>query len=456
MIAIPFLSKRHPSFQGGVHPDPQKELTEHKPIEFLPVPQELIVPVQQHLGRPGKNVLNHNKTPLIAGELIAEPQGVVSAAIHTPVSGSSGLCSHVTLPNGIHVEAVAVQSNAENLQGRALFDELLGGEWPKSDFERFVRREEIPELVRKAGIVGQGGATFPTAVKLTPNPQKPCDLLLLNGAECEPYLTADHRLMIEAPDAIVCGALIAALSAGCKRIVLGIEDNKPEALHSMQRACSGTPIEIVQVRAKYPQGGEKHLIRVIFHRVVPTCALPLDVGVVVLNVATAAMVAAAVIRKKPLTHRVMTVSGHGVVTPKNVFAPVGVSHRRLIDFCGGLTPDAARVISGGPMMGFAVGDLDSPVTKGTSGITVLTKSDLLHQRQTACIRCGRCIEVCPLHLMPQKIGLAARNRAWDLAQSFQAQACIECGCCAYSCPAALPLVQLIRLAKAALRARSTK
>lgn len=452
MRVLQLFRRARPTFPGGVHPDDHKVLTAQSPIEILPLPHNLLVPVQQHLGKPGR-ALDINKAPVYAGELIAEPQGVVSAAIHSPVNGKGGQSAHVTLPNGSHVEAVNLSANDQNLQGRAVFDSLLGGEWPKANFERFVQIEEIPKIVREAGIVGQGGATFPTAVKLTPNREHPCDVLLLNGAECEPYLTADQRLMVEAPDAIICGAQLAALSAGCKKIVIGIEDNKPEAVRAMSKACEGTDIEIKQVKAKYPQGGEKQMIRVLLKRVVPTGALPLDIGVVVLNVATAAMVAAAVIRKKPLTHRVMTVSGHGVVCPKNILAPVGVSHRQLIDFCGGLTPDAARVISGGPMMGFTVGDLDSPVTKGTSGITVLTHRDLWAESQTACIRCGRCVDVCPLQLLPTKIGLAARNHAWEMARQYDVQACIECGSCAYMCPAGLPLVQLIRLAKAALKSR---
>jgi electron transport complex protein RnfC len=315
------------------------------------------------------------------------------------------------------------------------------------DVDRFDGKQ-IAEAVAEAGIVGLGGAAFPTHVKLLRNDKKPIDTIIVNGCECEPYLTSDYRLMVEAPKPIVTGALLAARANGSERVVVLIEDNKPEAIARMRQAAGGTGIEIAAAKTKYPQGGEKQAILAVTGREVPTGGLPLDIGVVVVNVGTAAAIARAVVRGKPLTHRVVAVTGPGVKQPKNILAPVGVSYGELIDFCGGLTDDAARVIAGGPMMGFTLGDLATPVTKGTSGVTVLTEREVRHGAETACVRCGRCVDACPLSLVPTKIALAARHGDWEQAKRYYITACMECGCCAYTCPASLPLVQMIRLGKA--------
>jgi electron transport complex protein RnfC len=238
-------------------------------------------------------------------------------------------------------------------------------------------------------------------------------------------------------------------------VIVGIEDNKPEALERMRAAAADTDVEVMALRTKYPMGGEKQLIRAMVQRTVPTGGLPLAVGVVVTNVGTSAAVARAVLRGKPLTHRVITVTGAGIREPKNVLAPIGVSFAALIDFCGGFTEDAARVIAGGPMMGFALGSLEVPVTKGTSGITILTQTEVERAAETACIRCGRCVDVCPLGLVPTRIALAARHRNWEQAERHHIMACMECGCCAYTCPASIPLVQLIRSGKVQLIKRKS-
>ena len=274
------------------------------------------------------------------------------------------------------------------------------------------------------------------------------DTVLLNGSECEPYLTADYRVMVEAPQPIVTGALLAARAVGASSVIVGIEDNKPAAVEAMQRAADGTGVRVVAVKTKYPMGGEKQLIPAILGREVPTGGLPLDVGVVVMNVGTAAAVARAVVRGKSLTHRIVTVSGAGITTPKNLLVPVGISYGELIDYCGGLRPDADRIVVGGPMMGFTLGDVKAPVTKGTSGITVLTTDEVREQERRACVRCGRCVDVCPLNLVPTKIAMASRHGDWDVAGQYHMMACMECGCCAYICPSRIPLVQLIRMGKA--------
>ena len=295
-----------------------------------------------------------------------------------------------------------------------------------------------------------GGAAFPTHVKLVHNDAKPIDTIIINACECESYLTADDRLIRQAVDSIVCGALLAARAQGAERIFIAIEDNKPVAIESIRRAIRSTRIQLAVVPTKYPMGGERQVIPAITGRTVPTAALPLEVGVVVINVATAAAIARAVVRGKPLTHRVVSVSGSGIAKPRNLLVPIGASYQALIDNCGGLKHEAARVVSGGPMMGFALSanDLDAPVTKGTSGITVLLPEDVCSPEETRCIRCGRCVDVCPLKLVPTKAALAARDGDWDQARRYNLMACCECGCCAYICPAGIPLTQLLRMGKA--------
>jgi electron transport complex protein RnfC len=283
------------------------------------------------------------------------------------------------------------------------------------------------------------------------NEKKPINTILLNGCECEPYLTSDYRLMIEAPSPIICGALLAQRAIGAEKVIICLEDNHHDAAKSIREAAKGTTIEIVLAKTKYPQGGEKQLIKAVTNKEVPTGGLPADVGMAVINVGSAAAIARAVMRGKPLTHRVVTVTGRGIKEAKNIFAPIGTPYKNLIDFCGGLTEDAARVVSGGPMMGFTLGSLDVPLTKGTSGITILTHDEIQREDETACIRCGRCVDVCPMNLVPTKIALATRANNLDTAQHYHIMSCVECGSCAYTCPASIPLVQLIRTGKVMIR-----
>lgn len=432
------------SFPHGVHPREGKQFAEGKAIEVLPTLAEVVIPFVQHLGAPAKPIVKPRQDVKL-GDVIAEQAGFISAAVHASLAGKTGAFTAVTLPNARHVPAVPIKAEGEQLAGRALFEDVLGGDWPR-DVQAYEPRA-IADAVSGAGIVGMGGAAFPAHVKLVHNDKKPIELILVNGCECEPFLTSDYRLMLEAPRAIVAGALLAARAQQAARIVVLIEDNKPAAIEAMQQAASGTNVEIAVARTKYPQGGERQAIYALTGRKVPTGGLPLDVGAVVVNVGSATAIARAVVRGKPLTHRVVCVTGAGVAEPKNVLAPIGASYQSLIDFAGGLTSEAVRVIAGGPMMGFAIGDLDAPITKGTSGITVLTRADLDHAPETACIRCGRCVDVCPVDLVPTKIAAAAKARDWPLARQYHISACIECGCCSFICPARLPLVQQIRTGK---------
>ncbi|MCE5280191.1 MAG: electron transport complex subunit RsxC [Planctomycetaceae bacterium] len=433
-------------FRGGVHPPERKSLSADAAIEVLPTPPEVRIPLVQHIGAPCESLVKP-KTPVAMGEMIGKAGGFVSAPVHASIDGTCGMADVTTLPNARHVAVIPITAGPQTLSGQGLWDAIFGGEWPTRHLEDHAP-QQIVEAIQAAGIVGQGGAAFPTHVKLVRNETKPIDTLLVNGCECEPYLTADHRMMIQLPGPIISGALLAAQAADAKQIIIAIEDNKPVAIDNLRRAVRGTKIQVVVLPTHYPMGGEKMTIRAALGRVVPTGGLPLDVGVVVINVGTAAAIARAVLRGKPLTHRVVTVTGSGVARPRNLLAPIGVSYKTLIEHCGGLTDQAARVLSGGPMMGLAIGNLDTPVTKGTSGITVLTSQEARKAEELQCIRCGRCVDVCPVGLVPTKIALACRFKDWDLARRYHLDACIECGCCAYICPSGIPLVQLMRMGKA--------
>lgn len=443
------------TFPHGVHPPESKNFSEDAAIEILPAPEKVMLPLLQNIGGPSASVVKA-KQAVVFGEMIAKATGFVSVPIHSPISGKVLKEAVCTLPNGRHLKAVAIQAEGEQVSGQALWNDVFGGEWPRDGFDKYSP-QEIVKAIQDAGLVGLGGAAFPTHVKFTPNDKKPVDTVLINGCECEPFLTSDYRMMLECPDPIITGALLAGRATGAKQVIIGIEDNKPKAIEVMTRAAAGTGVKVVPLKTKYPQGSEKQLIMAVLKRKTPPPpGLPLDVGVAVSNVSTCAAIARAVIRKKPLTHRVITVTGGGVVKPKNILAPIGVSYGKLIEFCGGLNKDAARVIAGGPMMGFSFTDEDTPVTKGTSGVTILTNADVKKAEETNCVRCGRCVDVCPMNLVPTKIAMASRYKEVDLAKQYNIMACFECGCCAYICPASIPLVQLVRTGKAMVMAASRK
>ena len=440
------VAARKGSFGRGVHPPHRKHFTEAAAVEVLPTPGEVRIALLQHLGAPCEPTVKA-RTEVALGDVVGESTGFVSAPVHASVSGVTARQSVTTLPNGRHVPVIPIKAAEEQpFVGEALFEEIFGGEWPTDGCEQY-EPQRIVEAAHDAGLVGLGGAAFPTHVKLTRNEQKPIDTLLINGCECEPYLTADYSLMLAAPAPVITGALLAQRAVGAGRVIVCIEDNKPKAVDAVRRAAEGTAVEVRVLKTKYPQGGEKQLTVAVLGREVPTGGLPLDIGAVVLNVATCAALARAVVRGKPLTHRIVTVSGGGIKQPKNLLVPIGARYRDLIDYCGGMTEDAARVVSGGPMMGFTIGSLDVVVTKGASGLTVLTHEDVRRAEETTCVRCGRCVDVCPLRLVPTKIALASRAGDVELAERYHITACMECGCCAYICPAGIPLVQLMRVGK---------
>lgn len=453
-LLVRFTDKK--SFPRGIHPPERKDGSEHQPIEVLPTPATVLLPLHQHTGAPAESVLKP-RAELALGDLVGEAKGFISARVHAPVAGASAVITAATLPNGRRSLVVPITSKPDGMpQGRALFEEMYGGDWSLAAGAQ-AAPEEIVQAIRDAGIVGQGGAAFPTHVKVTRNPQKPVSLLLLNGCECEPYLTSDYRLMVEAPTPIVAGLALAMRAAGAAEGIVAIEDNKPDAIAAMRGAAQNVPgVRVVVCATKYPQGGERQLIQAVCGKEVPTGGLPLDVGVVVMNVGTAAAVARAVLRGGPMTHRIVSISGRGIRQPKNLLVPVGVRIQELLDACGGLTDDARRLVAGGPMMGFTLADASVPVTKGTSGITVLVQEEIDRSDATTCVRCGRCLDVCPLNLMPTRIAMASRAGDLELAQKWDLMACCECGCCAFACPARVPLAQHIRAGKLAVLRQGRK
>ncbi len=442
------------TFAHGVHPPQRKVLSADAPIEIVATPEKVILPLQQNIGGACTPLVKARQA-VVFGEMIAKGEAHVSASLHAPVNGIVQREAMATLANGRHMPAIVIKPEGDQLSGQALWDKLYGGTWPQKSYQTMAP-EEISAAIHAAGIVGLGGAAFPTHVKITPSDQKPIHDLIINGCECEPYLTTDYRLMVEAPEAIVAGALLAARAVGAKKATIGIENNKLEAVASLRRAAAGAGIRIAVLKTKYPQGSEKHLIKAILNREVPLGGLPADIGVAMTNVATVTSVARGVMRNIPLTHRVVSVTGGGIVEPKNLLVPIGIPMGSLIEYCGGLKKTAARMIAGGPMMGFAFANLAIPVTKGTSGITVLNHEEIQTVEQSACVRCGRCVNVCPMNLVPAKVALASRFKDLNLARKYNIMACFECGSCAYICPAGLPLVQNIRAGKALLAAEGNK
>ncbi len=433
------------TFKKGIHPPECKSFSEHQAIEVLPTPDIVRIPLLQHIGAPSK-VSIKPRAEVAVGDKIADSGGFISAPVHASVSGKTAREGIITLPNGRRVTTVPIKASEEQpLEDDTLKEAFLGGDWSINLDE--IDPTSLSTACSEAGIVGMGGAAFPTHVKLMRNEERPVTDLLINGCECEPFLTADHRLMLESPASILAGAKLAAHATGAENITICVEENKMDAVQALADAIGDENIQIKVMLSKYPQGGEKSLVMAALGKAVPTGGLPLDVGVVVMNVGTASSLARMVLRQMPLTHRIVTVTGAGIENPKNLIVPIGTPFQTVIDYCGGIKDNVSRIIAGGPMMGFSVTDLEIPVTKGTSGITVLTHDDIKQANTTACVRCGMCVDTCPLDLVPTKLALAARHKSIDTLKQYSVDACMECGCCAYQCPANIPLVQLIRTGK---------
>ncbi len=424
---------------GGVHPEENK-MSSHAVIEVLPVPKQVIVPLGQNLGAPSKPIVKKGDKVKV-GQLLAEAGGFISANIHSPVSGT--------------VLKIDTAIDSSGYKRPCVFINVDGDEWEEG-IDRTddlitkieLSPEEIVNKVKAAGIVGLGGATFPTSVKLMPPPGKTAEFLIINGVECEPYLTSDHRVMLERGQEIMVGIQILMKALKVDKAFIGIENNKKDAIgHLTELARTYPGIQVVPLKVQYPQGGEKQLIKAVVNREVPSGKLPIEVGCVVQNVGTALAVYEAVQKNKPLIERVVTVTGKGVKKPSNFMVRVGTPIQQLIDAAEGLPENTGKVISGGPMMGKALTSLDSPVVKGTSGVLIMEKEESGRKQGSPCIRCSKCTYVCPMGLEPFLLSKAAKLGKFEMAENEMIMDCIECGSCQYTCPASIPLLDYLRLGK---------
>lgn len=424
---------------GGIHP-PENKLSKAATVVALPLPEEAVIPLAQHIGSPAVACVAKGDT-VKTGQLIAKSSGFVSANIHAPVSGTVTAVDNVVDAGGMRRAAITIRREGDEW-------EMSIDRSPELIKTCTLTPHEIITKIADAGIVGMGGATFPTHVKLSVPAGRTAECLIINGVECEPYLTSDHRVMLERGAELLVGTDILSKALGVKKVYIGIENNKPDAIRYLTTLAVEYPhMEIVALEVRYPQGGEKQLIDAVIRRQVPAGGLPIDVGVVVQNVGTALAVYEAVQKNKPLVERVVTVTGKPLDKPSNLLVRIGTPVRSLIDYCGGLPEDSGKVINGGPMMGRAVSNLDAPVTKGTSGVLIMKQRESFRRPESHCIRCAKCVSVCPMAIEPYLLSnLAKRGKYADL-ESLRVIDCIECGSCSYTCPANLPLLDYIRLGK---------
>lgn len=424
---------------GGVHP-PENKLSANKKIKELPIPKAVFIPVAQHIGAPSTPTVKKGDEVKV-GQVIAKSSSFVSTNIHSSVSGK--------------VKKVDFSADSSGYPKQGIFIDVAGDEW-----EEGIDRSEdlisnididgadIVKKIQEAGIVGLGGATFPTHVKLVPPKGMKAEVLLINGVECEPYLTSDHRLMLEKPDEILVGIQLLMKALNVTKAVIGIENNKPDAIQLLtEKTKKHNEISVQPLQVKYPQGGEKQLIKAITGKEVPSGGLPIAVGAVVSNVGTAFAVYEAIQKNKPLFERVVTITGKGIANPSNFKVRIGTATSELIEAAGGLPEDTGKIISGGPMMGRAVSSLNVPVTKGTSGILLMEKEESKRKEVLTCIRCSRCVSVCPMGLEPYLLMTLSEKQIFDRAEKDRVMDCIECGSCSYTCPSNRPLLDYIRYGK---------
>jgi len=424
---------------GGVHPKENK-LTADKKIIRPPMPKTVSIAVAQHIGSPATVIVKKGDQVKV-GTHVANSSGFVSSNIHSSVSGTVVRIDDVMMPSGYKKTAVII--DVENDEWDESIDRT-----PDLITETPLNAKAIIQKILEAGIVGLGGATFPTNIKLSPPPGMKAEILLINGVECEPYLTADHRLMIEKGDEVMVGTSLLMKALNVSKAVIGIENNKPDAIKNLtQLARKYKGIEVCALQVKYPQGGEKQLINAITGKEVPSGQLPISVGAVVDNVGTAFAVYEAVMKNKPLFERVVTVTGKGLKSPSNFLVRIGTPVKDLIEAAGGLPESTGKVINGGPMMGKAITTLDVPVQKGTSGILVMPESESFRSEEKPCIRCGKCISACPMGLEPYLLMTLSAKKIWDRSETSHILDCMECGSCAYTCPSSRPLLDFIRLGK---------
>jgi len=425
---------------GGVHP-PENKLTANCPIQYLPLPQSVVIPVSQHIGAPANIIVNKGDS-VKTGQVIAESKGFVSAFIHSSVSGK--------------VNKIDTVIDSTGYRQTAVFIDAEGDEWvdtiDRSDeivVDIKLSSEEIIRRCLQSGIVGMGGATFPSHVKLSVPTGKKCDVLIINGVECEPYLTSDHRLMLEKGEEVLIGTTILMKALNVSKAMIGIENNKKDAVEHLTKLATGFKgITVHTLKVKYPQGAEKQLIKALTNREVPSGRLPLEVNAVVHNVGTAFAVYEAVQKNKPLFERVVTITGKSLTKPGNYVVRTGTPVSKLIEAAGGVPEDTGKIVSGGPMMGKALANTDVPVVKGTSGIILFPKSESERAVSKPCIRCAKCVSACALNLEPYLLMTLSEKGMFEKAEKERITDCMECGSCSYTCPAGRPLLDYIRLGKA--------
>ncbi|NLJ56885.1 MAG: electron transport complex subunit RsxC [Firmicutes bacterium] len=422
------------TFSRGVFLPHYKEFSENKSITAIPLPKEVVIPLHQHTGAPCRAVVKPGDE-VKAGQRIGESDAFVTAFIHASVDGKVKAVEPRPYFTGTNVESVVIEVDAK--QGETA--------WQERDVSK-LNIDQIKDAIKNAGIVGMGGAAFPTHVKLSP--PTAIDAFIVNACECEPFLTCDHRMMVEMTDALIAGARLIQKVVSAPRVIFGVETNKPDAIQALNAKIAGeTGFQVVPLDVKYPQGSEKQLIKAVCDREVPPGKLPFDVGVVVQNVATCIAVYDACRYDKPLIERVLTVTGDAAARPQNILARIGTPISHIIEHCGGFKGEAGKVIMGGPMTGWAQTRLDIPIVKGTSGILLFSQAMVAETQHMACVRCGKCVDHCPMFLYPNYIGTYAETGRFDLAAEWGAMVCFECGVCVYVCPSNRPIVQFVREAK---------
>jgi electron transport complex protein RnfC len=435
------------TFKQGIHPNDSKTLTKDKPIKYILPNDEVVYPVVQHIGAPSVPIVKKGDYVLL-GQKIAEANGFVSVPVHSSVSGTVKEIRKVLHPNGFMVDGIVIENDKQYTE----IDTMK----PHERIDALTK-EEIIKIVKEAGIVGMGGAAFPTHVKLSPPDNKKIDFICVNGAECEPYLTSDHRVMLEETDRVILGLkIILKLFPGAKGLI-GIEDNKPDAIKALQEiSASDERISIVPVKSKYPQGAEKQLIYSLTGRMVPSGGLPLDIGCIVQNIDTVVAIHRAIYRGRPLMRRILTVTGGAIKEPQNIKVRIGMSYREVVEAAGGFKVQPGKIISGGPMMGFAMYNLDVPIVKASSTILCLTKEEVVDNEEYNCIRCGKCVEACPMMLLPSELNKFSLKGEEENFVKYKGMDCIECGSCSYVCPSNRHLLQSIRKTRRTILANRKK